>query len=121
MGKEFKEWDKRLKGSELKFEFTKADRKRISRILGWNFREQFKYSQADVMDAVYNADDVADWQLFRVSLKGLSTHEKLFLLAQRYRKGWMQDKNKIEYIRVWNYIGALKRGGQLDSNLMVVK
>lgn len=48
------------------------------------------------------------WQRFRLSLKGLATEEKLERLAQ-----W-PIRDRADQVRVWNYLNALKRGGQLD-------
>jgi len=59
------------------------------------------------------ADD--DWQAFRISLKGLSTEDKLVKLrayvAERSR--FTGELPLLDKIRVTNYIYALKRGGQL--------
>ena len=49
-----------------------------------------------------------EWQRFRLSLKGLSTETKLERLAQ-----W-PIRDRQDQVRVWNYLNALKRGGQLD-------
>lgn len=88
----------------------------------------FKWSHEQVHAAVYLADDTAEWQLFRVSMKGLTTHEKLSMLYQR-----MEEKvvgismsmffNQMDYAaardkeqcRIDNYLGALVRGGQLSK------
>lgn len=48
------------------------------------------------------------WQRFRLSLKGLDTEKKLERLAQWPIRG------REDQVRVWNYLNALKRGGQLD-------
>lgn len=79
--------------------------------------------------AVYTSNDAEQWQQFRVSLKGLSTREKLYCLMNYWlmhvsdgagahvsKEAWENHK-----IRVWNYLGALKRGGQLNSQLMIVR
>ena len=80
---------------------------------------------------VYEAPDHTDWQLFRVSIKGLSTAEKLYMLSL-YRiwqlnetapgtmNGEMRQISVVQ-CRVDNYIGALRRGGQLDENYRIVK
>ena len=63
---------------------------------------------------------VADqrWQKFRKELKGLSTEEKLTKL-----KGWQNRRGggACTKTQVDNYINALKRGGQLNADLEVVK
>jgi hypothetical protein len=68
------------------------------------------------------------WQKIRLSLKGIPTHEKLLRL-ERY---WDDMRHQAESwkgshlekvaiiteceIQVGNYLGALRRGGQLDTN-----
>lgn len=56
----------------------------------------------------------ADWQKVRLSLKGLPTHEKLGIL-HAYWKKWYVGHYCVAEIQVGNYLGALRRGGQLDS------
>ena len=78
--------------------------------------------------------EVAEWQQVRLSMKGKSTHEKLAIL-----KAWW-DKHIITseipagvvpikrtpwgyavYVQVYNYLGALRRGGQLDEHNCIRK
>jgi len=88
-----------------------------------------EYSMSSIRFAVYEAPGADEWQKFRVSLKGLTTREKLYALmwywevhiavgagSHKSPEDWSR-----EIIRVNNYLGALKRGGQLDSALRVVK
>lgn len=75
------------------------------------------YAQSDVQQAVYYAADAEEWQKFRVSLKGLSTQEKLFCLA--YLWDSCGDKKDIMRVRICNYLGALIRGGQLNDKLEI--
>lgn len=92
--------------------------------------------QRDVQYAVYTAESHMDWQLFRVSLKGLSTKHKLKMLYNRWARFMCDlfdygmfsrnaesewDRRALEWVRINNYIGALRRGGQLDARLQVVK
>lgn len=84
-------------------------------LLPWNFRED--YSNELVRFAVYEASTAEGWQKFRVSMKGLSTNEKLYALA------WWSihhEEDSYTVIRINNYLGALKRGGQLDSDLNII-
>lgn len=74
--------------------------------------------------AKYTVDEVTRfavgdkaWQEFRVSLKGLSTEDKLDKLLS-WRKAHTDRRGQVQ---VDNYINALKRGGQLNSDLEVVK
>jgi hypothetical protein len=64
---------------------------------------------------------VADksWQQFRLSLKGLSTSEKLQRLGIWRHRGTAISRST--QVQVDNYINALKRGGQLDKDGKVVR
>lgn len=63
-----------------------------------------------------------EWQTFRKSLKGKSTTDKLCKLANwradHLHNGKLDRGNEV---RIDNYINALLRGGQLNSELKVVK
>jgi hypothetical protein len=73
------------------------------------------------------------WQKFRESLKGLPTTEKLDRLAAyrkvHYRVGSNADLDDMDWtplsrahqVRIDNYINALRRGGQLNHKLEVVR
>lgn len=91
-----------------------------------------QWTQDFVQQCVYHVSDHMDWQLFRVSLKGLSTEEKLYCLDRRFKQliepiasddpsGPEWVKYKIEKCRIDNYILALKRGGQLNRKLEAVR
>lgn len=67
-----------------------------------------------------------EWQKLRLSLKGLITAEKLHRL-EKYWDDWKfitsSDPfmfSKIE-VQVGNYLGALRRGGQLDADNQIRK
>lgn len=83
------------------------------------------HSIARIRLAVYESKDADEWQKFRVALKGLSTQEKLYCLAwywYEHVEGSIDRTSERFHnarIRVWNYLGALKRGGQLDSQLRI--
>ncbi len=124
--KEFQRWNSRFTKGELeaKREEAEEDAARccITVLEKWPLAH-FQPSNFVVAEAVYYAQDVAEWQCFRVSLKGLTTGYKLRnlmsrLLVARHTERLDYD---MEVIRVNNYIGALKRGGQLDKELNVVK
>jgi hypothetical protein len=52
----------------------------------------------------------ANWQEFRLSLKGISTREKLNRL-----QGYLEeDSSQVRQIRVQNYLNAIARGGQIE-------
>ena len=73
---------------------------------------------------IARAVDDENWQLFRVSMKGESTTEKLRMLEKYFdeaheaaqalptRERQIQETEDVR-IRVDNYIKALSRGGQL--------
>lgn len=62
----------------------------------------------------------AEWQRLRLHMKGKTTSQKLDLLHQWWDKYYGQqklEKSGIDVcaIQVGNYLGALRRGGQLDD------
>lgn len=62
----------------------------------------------------------ADWQALRLRMKGKATHEKL-AMCERW---WDLRINAHPYsteVQVGNYLGALRRGGQLDMNNQIRK
>ena len=71
-------------------------------------------SPAQIQEAIKDEE----WQTFRKSLKGVSTHEKLERLKDYYLTWGGAQNNKVQ-TQVCNYINALKRGGQLDCNYEV--
>lgn len=119
MAKEFKNYDKA---------FTKAqiERKRAQYLLGdhsdikfWRYRDTIEvHSNERIRECVYFIYDAEEWQLFRVSLKGLTTQQKLRMLELRYDT-WItsiyNETARVEKVRIDNYIGALVRGGQLAA------
>jgi hypothetical protein len=66
---------------------------------------------------IHEAVNDPEWQQFRLSLKGLSTKDKLNKLGE-----YLDDVGSVgedfesakPYIRVQNYINALSRGGQIE-------
>lgn len=123
MAKEFKDYDKKyeyLKGTALTYiellggRILRSD---IDTITRWELSVR-RYSIDEVRHAVYFAKDAFSWQRWRVRLKGLSTKEKLYCLA------WYlvnENDSELANIRVSNYLGALKRGGQLNDKYEVVR
>ncbi len=142
MAQEYKNWDHAFTRGAI--EACRA-KYWVSNVVGLTAGEltedtlswRFGYDQPKIKEArfcVYEAEDFQDWQLFRVSLKGLDTAEKLLMLMNRWcdfecsAEGknrlaeWEQfDRSTIEYVRIMNYIGALRRGGQLNQKLEIVK
>lgn len=131
MSKRFKQFDTRYAhhvGTALKTierHGGRVPREDIERCTEWDEATFGAYTiveQVKVQWAVYEHPTAEEWQKFRVSLKGLSTKEKLYCLAWRlaqYNKA--EAIYRLELIRVNNYLGALIRGGQLNANLEVVR
>jgi alkylated DNA repair dioxygenase AlkB len=85
----------------------------------------FQPTQQRVVDAVYSASTAEEWQRFRVSMKGQPTSVKLVRLEARWAYNTIHrhsedEEFKLECIRIMNYIGALKRGGQLNDDLEII-
>lgn len=126
MAKEFKEWDKKFSASQIRAERDRWGAKirqiHITRDR-WDMIVD-SWVQSFVQQCVYHEADVANWQLFRVSLKGLETWEKLTRLKVWYHEYcFLRSTETEEQLRQWkvnkcridNYIGALVRGGQLST------
>jgi hypothetical protein len=137
VAKEFKDFDKKyahLAGTAIKTivkEGGHIARGDFDECDHWPWMKHFteEYSISTIRFAVYEAPGAEEWQQFRVSLKGLTTREKIYALLWYWEihvapgagasisvEAWSR-----EIIRVNNYLGALKRGGQLGSTLRVVK
>jgi len=131
MAKEFKEWDKKFSASQI-YECQKEYLGNMAgsnsnMITKWIYADQIRtWSNEEIRHAVYFEDGAEDWQLFRVSMKGLTTKEKLYMLGVR-RDEYVNDETAgslsfvLERCRIDNYIGALRRGGQLNEKYEVVK
>lgn len=102
------------------------------RIQCWPYAKHFTegYSHDHISFAVYESPTAENWQRFRVSLQGLSTSQKLYCLMAYWevhvaksleRMGAHPDLTIVELVRINNYLGALKRGGQLSKTLDVLK
>lgn len=85
----------------------------------WNQEEQ-------PVKAGYNPEAVqrycvreTEWQFFRLSLKGVPTHHKLQMLSEWYAGAHSSSymySQAVRELQVGNYLGALRRGGQLDGD-----
>lgn len=65
------------------------------------------------------------WQRFRLSLKGVSTPQKLDRLYARHGEALVlapdgQSMRRVQ-VQTDNYLNALKRGGQLNDHNEVVR
>lgn len=127
MAKEFKHFDTMFSRAEINacrdkyFDDVKlADRAKASaHIKRWDRKTDY-WTNDEIREAVYMMEDSVNWQLFRVSLKGLTTQEKLYMLAQYYVHHDAETTAR-EKLRIDNYIGALRRGGQLGMYNEVLK
>lgn len=131
MAQEFKLFDKKFAKEKRTHAFLRrlSDAEGISRMAhlkrrgGWPFAFRI-WDQAFVQECVYKLEDHEDWQLFRYSLKGLTTYQKLTMLWIYGISHTLPDGSGCDVVaqcRIDNYIGALKRGGQLGSKLEVLK
>jgi len=85
-----------------------------------------QWPQSQVQYCVYDAEDARKWQLFRVSLKHEGTQGKLQMLLAYFVDECFYHKDdpirsQREKVRIDNYIGALRRGGQLNEHMEIVK
>lgn len=147
MAKEFKDFDSKyayLKGELLEGENQIALQSRAGSITSWEYHKEIVlWSNAEIREAVYMASSAEAWQQFRVSLKGFTTEMKLARLEARYLKirhqvvasleelgesnknmlvydTSLSEEEKMEKCRIDNYMGALRRGGQLDASYRIV-
>lgn len=118
MAKEFKNYDKMFKkGSDS--DLSHHDLVEARKIVRWEHPVN-QHSMDVIRAAVYYADDHLNWQQFRVSLKGQSTQVKLWRLDRKFRLAQQLGFHE-DIVRVDNYIGALKRGGQLNAAGEIIK
>lgn len=71
----------------------------------------FTLQKADIMPDSPAIKD-AEWQKFRLSLKGVSTEQKLSRIVRYIER---RGETGLVEIQIMNYINALKRGGQLSK------
>ena len=66
------------------------------------------------MPQIWKAVDDPMWQTTRISMKGISTQNKLYICEEYYRQHAPKQSEEREVdIRIDNYLKALCRGGQL--------
>lgn len=89
---------------------------------GWPYDAHEGFSQ-DLVQPFCVRD--ANWQRCRLSMKGKATHEKLAILKDwRENNAQYRTTGQIDLrtqVQIDNYLGALRRGGQLDRNNMIKK
>lgn len=77
-------------------------------------------TKKEIRDAVHHEE----WQRVRLHMKGMPTTDKLDILVKYRNSKTCPSCNRIGRItevQIDNYINALKRGGQLNYDLEVVK
>lgn len=124
MAKEFKNFDKMFTKA-LIFE-TRVTYAALQPLMKWPYAlAKDPWDHEYIRFCVYESSTSERWQLFRVSLKGLETGWKLAQLEHYCIKHFVGNtfwyEAKIEKCRIDNYIGALRRGGQLNENYEVAK
>lgn len=88
----------------------------------WPYKGPDGFDQATVYRYCVDTShpEVARWQEVRRSMKGVPTHKKLEILYEWYYS-WTEsceDGTHISHsciVQVYNYLGALRRGGQLND------
>lgn len=127
MTQEFKDYDKQFADNYGKsfqnLGGTLEDEAGLIYHKSWyDFVRRWKYEthkREAIQSAVYRAPGCAEWQFFRVGLKGLSTRHKLWCLWKYYESGAPGSDRWLRKIRIDNYLGALVRGGQLSETLEI--
>lgn len=124
MAKEFRDFDKKYKHL-IRLDAGEDSTMRMAAELTSKWEHPVKvYTHDQVRFATYFAPGSEEWQQFRVSMKGQSTKMKLARLNLRYLAAQAVEKEgewELEKVRIDNYILALKRAGQLNENLEVVR
>jgi hypothetical protein len=96
---------------------------------GWPYHAERGISPEDAQKLCVQH---AEWQTIRLSMKGEPTYRKLEILRDwregmkrsKIGDGWVQvDEQRLDVRlkQIDNYLGALRRGGQLDDNNMIRK
>lgn len=130
MAKEFKDYDKKYAKYQCTIlaeePVTEEELQREALMMThWPYRVASTWGPTTIRHAVYLALSAEEWQKFRVSMKGMNTHQKLYRLKKRYDTRVLNAVAKTiewdyERCRIDNYIGALVRGGKLNRQLEIV-
>jgi len=129
MAKEFKEFENQFTASQLNSMRVLYLNDVITRgviIDRWEHVADYCVEdQTRVCNAVYRNKGFEQWQCFRVAMKGLSTYDKLKMLHEYWYIHVTAESHGLSkqtsIVRINNYIGALRRGGQLDKDFVVAK
>ncbi len=88
---------------------------------GWIYDAFHGFNQDEVQPYCVQAPS---WQRWRLSMKGLPTHKKLQKLLEWRDMHIVRETGFITRrteVQIDNYLGALRRGGQLDENNLIKK
>ena len=88
---------------------------------GWIYDEDHGISPEDAQEHCVRHED---WQVIRLSMKGKFTYQKLQILFNWRETNAMANDGVVPLttrLQICNYLGALRRGGQLDMNNMIAK
>lgn len=128
MAKEFKHFDTMFSKEEIAETRDRYLNGLSSKVVydRWDHIDEFFVADTGAIRmAVYIEEGHLEWQRFRVSLKGLGTYNKLKALHEYWLMHVVGNKDNVDRmlqkIRVNNYLGALRRGGQLDEDFVGVK
>lgn len=93
----------------------------------WPYKGPDGFDQATVYRCCVNTSwsFVGEWQKTRLSMKGVPTHQKLRILSDWRTRYYADDIDdaiaEACHVQVYNYLGALRRGGQLNDDNQVRK
>lgn len=92
--------------------------KHAGKMVEWAHNDLVQRGYNQSLVQVHCVRDAA-WQKCRLSMKGVTTSEKLAILHawwdRHHGKAFTSAGTDICEIQVSNYLGALRRGGQLDD------
>ncbi len=85
----------------------------------WDMGKRYIFEGYNPQEVQLYCVQDAEWQKIRLSMKGIDTYAKLQVL-----EAWWDKKNEFiakgthwpTEVQVGNYLGALRRGGQLNDD-----
>jgi len=88
---------------------------------GWIYDEDLGISPEDAQKYCVQAED---WQIIRLSMKGKTTVQKMHILYNWRETNALANDGVVPLstrLQICNYLGALRRGGQLDMQNLIKK
>jgi hypothetical protein len=92
---------------------------REGHLFAWPYPNRIEKGYSPDMVRAFCMQD-PEWQKLRISMKGIPTHEKLVKLRSWWHTHAREAALRTE-VQVGNYLGALRRGGQLNDDNQVRK